>query len=179
MGTLSVAAQPNPPRKIPSPVPARSSSQCHPSLPSVLMQLPHTPGPPAPPAEADTLLSACLECASASFLYGAGVSLARAVSSSIVGVPRDGGAPIKGGESAFSVCLGPSDSFIDVVPGGFLGERRDSGSMAIKDTPRDGGLGGTTILALALGASSSLFVGLGNAAVPGGNTRTLLCPLSF
>ncbi len=141
------------PGKIPSPMPVRSSSRRRRSLPSISMQFPHMPGPLAPPAEADTLLSAILECALAFFLCSAGASLAHAVGSSIVGLPWDGGAPIEGGESAFSVHLGPFNSFIDVVPGGFGGGRRNSGSVGFNDTPRDGGLGGTTILALALGAS--------------------------
>jgi hypothetical protein len=137
------------------------------------------PGPPAPPAKANTLLSAHLECALASFLRGAGASLAHVAGSSIVGLPWDGGAPIKGGELVFSICLGPFDSFVDVIPGGFWGGRRNLGSVGFDYVPRDGGLGGTTILALVLGASSSLFAGLGNAAELGGNKRTLLSPLSF
>jgi hypothetical protein len=164
------------PGKIPSPVLARSSSQRCRSPPSISMQFPHTPGPPAPPAppaEANTLLRACLKRTLASFLCGAGASLARMAGSSIVGLPWDGGAPIEGGESAFSVCLGPFDSFVDVVLGEVWGGRRDSGSVGFNDTPRDGGLGGPTILALASGVSSSLFAGSGDAAELGGNTRGL------
>ncbi len=106
----------------PSSAPPRSSSLRCCSLPSVSMDFPHTPGPPAPPTGVDTLLSACLECASASFLRGAGASLARAADSSVVGLPRDGGAPTVGEESEFSARLGPFDSFVDVVPGGLGGE---------------------------------------------------------
>ncbi len=165
----------------PSSTPLRSSSLRCCSLPSVSMDFPHTPRPPAPPTGVDTLLSACLKCASASFLHGGGASLARAAGSSVVGLPRDGGAPTVGGESKFSAHLGPFDSFVDVVLGRFWGVGGDSGSVGFVEAYGDRGLGEHgTILASALGVSSSLFVGPAEAAKRGGiKQRTLLSPLTF
>jgi hypothetical protein len=145
------------------------------------MDFPHTPGPPAPPTGVDTSLSARLERVSASFLRGTCTSLAHAAGSSIVGLPRDGGAPTVGGEFEFSAHLGSFESFVDVVPGGFWGGRGDSGSVGFVEAYGEGGSGEHgTILASASGASSSLFVGPAEAAERGGiKRRTLLSSLTF
>ena len=104
------------------------------------MDFPRTPGASAPPAAPDSL-SARLERASASFLHGAGTSLARVTGSLVAGASQDGGTPLVGGESAFSPPVGLFDSFVDLVPGGlFLGALGASGRGSGEDLRS--GLGG-------------------------------------
>ena len=112
------------------------------------------PGALVPLAVPD-LLSTCLERASASFLHGAGTSLARVTGSLVAGASQDGGTPLVGGESAFSLPVGLFDSFVDIVPGGmFLGALGASGRGSGEDLRS--GLGGTTILGSGSGSRYTL-----------------------
>ena len=104
------------------------------------MDFPRTTGASVPLAAPD-LLSTRLERASASFLRGAGASLTPATGSLVAGASQDGGTPLVGGESAFSLPVGPFDSFVDIVPGGmFLGALGASGRGSGEDLRS--GLGG-------------------------------------
>ncbi len=91
-------------------------------------------------------------------LHDASLTAACAVSTSLVGLSWDGGAPAGGGESSVSFCPlgGGSEGFVNVIPGGFVVERGLRGGIG-NDSPSEFGLQGTTILGSGLRMSTSPF----------------------